>query len=333
VTFTGDGGSAFPGTTLDGGDVAGDFTYAYEGPTRIEGNPSTLPTVLALDPSQFGEQYNGSIPNSTITVAGGGELDLGAASAVGPVVGAGGTIVPYPGPATTPDAGAASLTLNADTKVRAVYAGPDAGTSFLAVYGNVSLGNATLTATRAASLPPQGPVVMIANLSDAGVQGTFAGLPEGAVFAASGGVLRISYVGGDGNDVTLEVPLLDGGTEGGLPSDAGEDGDIPDAAPDSMVGVTDANVPEDGRAPSDASTDATLPFEAGSPEAGPVADSAPPLEDGSLTPIEPPSGGCGCETAGAGGASPGALLGLAAIAIVGLRRRRGATSALKSPAS
>jgi len=37
------------------------------------------------------------------------------------------------------------------------------------------------------------------------IQGTFAGKPDGAVFTASGHRWRISYTGGDGNDVTLTV--------------------------------------------------------------------------------------------------------------------------------
>jgi hypothetical protein len=37
------------------------------------------------------------------------------------------------------------------------------------------------------------------------VSGVFAGLPEGTVFAVNGTPLRISYVGGTGNDVTLTV--------------------------------------------------------------------------------------------------------------------------------
>jgi autotransporter-associated beta strand protein len=35
------------------------------------------------------------------------------------------------------------------------------------------------------------------------VTGTFAGLPEGTVFGTKGGLFKISYVGGDGNDVTI----------------------------------------------------------------------------------------------------------------------------------
>ena len=49
---------------------------------------------------------------------------------------------------------------------------------------------------------------IINNEGGSAVSGTFAGLAEGAVFAAGGQLYKISYVGGDGNDVTLtSVPL------------------------------------------------------------------------------------------------------------------------------
>jgi fibronectin-binding autotransporter adhesin len=45
--------------------------------------------------------------------------------------------------------------------------------------------------------------MIINNLSKTAVLGTFAGLPEGATFKVGTGVFKISYVGGDGNDVVL----------------------------------------------------------------------------------------------------------------------------------
>ncbi len=44
---------------------------------------------------------------------------------------------------------------------------------------------------------------IINNLSKTPVLGTFNGLPEGATFKVGTGVFKISYVGGDGNDVVL----------------------------------------------------------------------------------------------------------------------------------
>ena len=80
----------------------------------------------------------------------------------------------------------------------------------LAVTGNVILNNAAL-AVIAPDLSQVGATfVVISNLGPNAVTGTFTGKPEGTVFAATnaqGFVFshRISYVGGDGNDVTLTV--------------------------------------------------------------------------------------------------------------------------------
>jgi len=46
---------------------------------------------------------------------------------------------------------------------------------------------------------------IIDNLSTTDVLGTFKDLPEGATFALNGGVMKITYKGGDGNDVVLSV--------------------------------------------------------------------------------------------------------------------------------
>lgn len=46
---------------------------------------------------------------------------------------------------------------------------------------------------------------IISNTGTGPVNGTFKDLPEGATFNAQGGTFKISYVGGDGNDVTITV--------------------------------------------------------------------------------------------------------------------------------
>lgn len=47
--------------------------------------------------------------------------------------------------------------------------------------------------------------VVISNDDTDAVNGTFANLPEGETFESNGGVFKISYVGGDGNDVEITV--------------------------------------------------------------------------------------------------------------------------------
>ncbi len=78
----------------------------------------------------------------------------------------------------------------------------------LAVTGNLTLNNASL-AVIATDISQLGSThILISNLGPNAVTGAFVGKPEGATFAttnADGFVFfhRISYVGGDGNDVTL----------------------------------------------------------------------------------------------------------------------------------
>lgn len=56
------------------------------------------------------------------------------------------------------------------------------------------------------NLPTGTVMTIIDNQGNEAVKGTFEGLPEGATIKGpNGAVLKISYVGGDGNDVTLTV--------------------------------------------------------------------------------------------------------------------------------
>ena len=59
---------------------------------------------------------------------------------------------------------------------------------------------------------------IISNGSLTDVNGTFAGLPEGAIVRANGVRFRISYVGGTGNDV-----VADRAADTGLPADGRRD--------------------------------------------------------------------------------------------------------------
>jgi hypothetical protein len=70
----------------------------------------------------------------------------------------------------------------------------------LRVSGSVSLGNAQFVVQPTPNWNT--PFEIIQNDGTAPVSGTFAGLPEGATFTVDGTRYRISYQGGDGNDVT-----------------------------------------------------------------------------------------------------------------------------------
>jgi autotransporter-associated beta strand protein len=92
----------------------------------------------------------------------------------------------------------------------------------LVVNGTVDLDNPTLAVTLGFVPVPGDAFVVIANDGNDAVTGTFFFLPEGAAIRVAGHDLRISYVGGDGNDVVLTAaPALatirvwdGGGTDG-----------------------------------------------------------------------------------------------------------------------
>ena len=148
----------------------------------------------------------GSQPSSAITVNGGTLLGVGT---TGPVTMAGGAITP----GTTFVSGGVfninglTFTSSAATDSVQIYGTTPSlsGYDQLNVTGAVSLGNATLAVSVGGSFTPTiGDVFTIINNDGAdAVTGTFNGLPEASVFAASGFNFRVSYVGGTGNDVTL----------------------------------------------------------------------------------------------------------------------------------
>lgn len=72
--------------------------------------------------------------------------------------------------------------------------------TFLQMNGTLDLGGSRLVVTPNIARSPGTAYFLVINNSPAAVQGTFAGLPEGAVVD---GRFRISYRAGDGNDVTL----------------------------------------------------------------------------------------------------------------------------------
>ena len=69
-----------------------------------------------------------------------------------------------------------------------------------------------ISAVGTLSLQPDDKIIVIDNDGNDAVVGIFAGLPEKAIvstnFLGSGLVARITYSGGDGNDVELLLPLL-----------------------------------------------------------------------------------------------------------------------------
>ena len=118
------------------------------------------------------------------------------------LVAAGGLFAPGPG-------GPGVFTVNGPVQMNAAtrFGVVIIGTSFsqLVTAGRPSLGGAELVSdVENQPPPPVGSVAMIVkNNSVQSVLGTFKNLPEGSTYTEDGVDFKVSYVGGDGNDVTL----------------------------------------------------------------------------------------------------------------------------------
>jgi hypothetical protein len=82
-------------------------------------------------------------------------------------------------------------------------------TNVLTTYYSAGLGGARLEVSIEGSAAVGQSVTILVNHADIPVNGTFSELPEGAVFLAGNGqTFRISYSGGDGNDVVITRVLV-----------------------------------------------------------------------------------------------------------------------------
>ncbi|HNQ89221.1 MAG TPA: autotransporter-associated beta strand repeat-containing protein [Verrucomicrobiota bacterium] len=148
---------------------------------------------------------NGNQPTSPVVVTGDGAL--AGDGMVGDVTGLSGSIAPGPGVALLTTG---NLRLEAACEVSADL---QSGLSDrLVVRGTVTLNSPRLTLNTAGALLglPGSQRVLINNDGTDAVSGTFDGLPEDTLITVGWGQFRISYAGGDGNDVSLTYvgPIL-----------------------------------------------------------------------------------------------------------------------------
>jgi hypothetical protein len=135
--------------------------------------------------------------------------DLRGAGRVGALtVASGGDLFPGVGNNSTGLLSTGDLSLGAGSRLGLNFNGTTAGTDYdqLAVTGAVTINPAaTLQLTTGAGFTPGNGVTFTIISNDGGdaVSGTFANLAEGATVSVGGQTYQISYVGGDGNDVTL----------------------------------------------------------------------------------------------------------------------------------
>jgi autotransporter-associated beta strand protein len=145
----------------------------------------------------------GSIARSVVADGG----TVGGTGSVGPLSAIGGAVSPGLSPGTLTANG--NTTLDSSSTLAVEINGPAAGQyDRLSVFGAVNLGGAALNVTPNFSPASATRFTIVANDSADAVINTFSGLPEGAILNAGGTGFRISYAGGDGNDVVLAaVPL------------------------------------------------------------------------------------------------------------------------------
>jgi fibronectin-binding autotransporter adhesin len=127
---------------------------------------------------------------------------LGGNGSVGNVISTNGVVSPGAGAGRIETKG---LVLDSSSSLRIELKGTNAGITYdqVNVAGVVALGNAALNATLEFGSVVSNKFIIINNDGADAVSGTFAGLPEGVTTLLGGATFRISYVGGDGNDVVL----------------------------------------------------------------------------------------------------------------------------------
>lgn len=207
LTTGGDGSSTTFDGLLDGSGTVvkvGAGTFTLTGASTFSGTAQVDAGSLVVDGS--------FLPASTIAVAAG--ATLGGSGTVGTVSVAGTSVL---APGTSPGilhTGSVTLAPGATLRVEIAGTAPGTGHDRLDVTGAVTLTGATLDVQP--SFTPAGgdSFVIVANDGTDAVVGTFATLAESTLFTAGGRAFRISYVGGDGNDVALLALTLPGAPTG-----------------------------------------------------------------------------------------------------------------------
>lgn len=198
------------------------FTIGSNGVLKVGSTEITFPVKSTEITGDKGTEYVQVAKNETVTMAEGSKRSSitvysgGILKGVGTIanglyVAKGAVVAPgmSPGCLTTD-----RLTLSGDYSFELGGTDPCTGydqikvTNTTLTYATTSFGaDATITTSRFNGYTPkQGQTFSIIEVAGSqAVDGTFKGLPEGATFEQNGVVFKISYKGGDGNDVVLTV--------------------------------------------------------------------------------------------------------------------------------
>jgi hypothetical protein len=181
---------------------------------------------------------NGGPSGAQITIANGGTLKgSGTISGSDITVQSGGVIAPghSPGCLTTP-------TFNLNGTYQAEIGGPTACSQYdqVTASSSVVITNGTLQPSLINGfIPTAGQVFTVINNTSANpISGVFTNLPEGSTISASGYDFKLSYVGGDGNDMTLTTIGPSASSSGG---GAGSGNSSAPGTPHTGLGALTAN--------------------------------------------------------------------------------------------
>ena len=211
VTDTNIGGS---GTLVMTGTANNTFTGvggSISSKLIVRKDNSTAKAILATSQAFGGniivdeglfEIGTGITATGTITVQSGGTL-VGNGTATGNVsVNSSGTLAPGASPGCLTING--NLVMNSGSTLNVEIDGDTPCTNHdqLVVNGTVTINGATLTGTTTTA--PSGSITIIDNDAADGIAGSkFSGAPEGGTINIGGSNYVVSYIGGDGNDMTL----------------------------------------------------------------------------------------------------------------------------------
>jgi fibronectin-binding autotransporter adhesin len=167
-------------TVTEGQTFAGSFSV-YGGTLRVDGS---LPTACAVTLESSGSTLDGTGTTGPVTVKSGATLAPGHS----------------PGVLTT-----AGVDLKSGGTFGVEINGTTVGTDYDQVVssGSVSLGGSTLSMSVGYTPVIGDSYTIISKTSGGAVSGTFAGLAEGDFLTVGGKTYKISYTGGDGNDVVI----------------------------------------------------------------------------------------------------------------------------------
>jgi hypothetical protein len=146
-------------------------------------------------------------PHDTITFVVTNNGRLGGTASVGAIIaGDGGSAEVQPGEIDSPgllQSGDVELGTSASLRLEINGPAPGSGHDQLQVFGTVAITNASLVFTAGFDPATGTGFTVLDNDGADPVQGAFLNLPEGGKVTNGAVVLRITYMGGDGNDVVL----------------------------------------------------------------------------------------------------------------------------------